>query len=181
VASFTTIARPYARALFEYAQAHKAVPKWSERLVLLSAAAQHPQMRVLLNQPQRSRAERAELLVGLLDAADKKQGAAAHNFLRILADNNRLLALPEIAEQFEQLRAEQESTVEATLITAQEVPKAQLAAITKALEKRFGKKVQLQDQTDASLIGGAVIKVGDLVIDGSVKSRLDKLAASLLR
>jgi F-type H+-transporting ATPase subunit delta len=178
MASFTTIARPYARALFEYAQAHKAVPKWSERLALLSAAAQHPQMRVLLNQPQRSRAERAELLAGLLD---KKAEAAAHNFLRILADNNRLLALPEIAEQFEQLRAEQESTVEATLITAQEVPKAQLAAISKALEKRFGKKVQLQDQTDASLIGGAIIKVGDLVIDGSIKSQLDKLAASLLR
>jgi F-type H+-transporting ATPase subunit delta len=178
VASFTTIARPYARALFEYARAHKAVPQWSERLVLLAAAVQEPRMRALLNQPRLSRAQRAELLAGLLD---KKPEAAALNFLRLLADNNRLLALPEIAVQFEQLRAEQESTLEATLITAQEVPKAQLAAIIKALEKRFGKKVQLQDQTDAALIGGAVIKVGDLVIDGSVKSRLDKLAANLLR
>lgn len=177
MASLTTIARPYARAAFEYAQAAKAVAKWSEQLALLAAIARDPLMQTVLAQPKRSRAERGELLLSI---CEKKVDENVGNFVRLLAENGRLNTLPEIAEQFEQLRAEEESTVDARMVAAQEVPAAQLKAIEKALEKRFGKKVQLNSEIDPALIGGAVIKVGDLVIDGTVKNRLQKLASRLL-
>ena len=178
MASLTTIARPYARAAFEYARSKKAVPQWSEQLALLAALVQNEKLQPALNNPKLTRPERAALLVKV---GDKKLDEAARNFISLLAANNRLDVLPEIAAQFERLRAEQESTLEVQLVSAQTVPKAEQEAIVKALEKRFGKKVELQTEKDESLIGGAVIKAGDLVIDGSVKGRLQKLATALLR
>jgi len=177
MASITTIARPYARAAFEYARSKKAVPALSEQLALLAALVQHQKLQPALHNPKLTRPERAALLNKV---GDKKLDESARNFVNLLAANNRLDVLPEIAAQFERLRAEQESTLEVQLISAQNVPKAEQEAIVKALEKRFGKKVQLQTEKDESLIGGAVIKAGDLVIDGSVKSRLQKLAIALL-
>jgi F-type H+-transporting ATPase subunit delta len=177
VASLTTIARPYARAAFEYARSKKAVPQWSEQLALLAALVQDGRLQSMLHNPKLTRPERAALLVKV---GDKKLDEAARNFVSLLASNNRLDVLPEIAAQFERLRAEQESTLEVQLVSAQNVPKAEQEAIVKALEKRFGKKVELQTEKDESLIGGAVIKAGDLVIDGSIKSRLQKLATALL-
>lgn len=177
MASSTTIARPYARAAFEYAQAEKNVAKWSDRLALLAALVQHDTLRPMLTNPKLARSERAAVLIKI---GDKKLDEATRNFINLLAANGRLSVLPEIAAQFEQLRAEQESTVDVQLISAQAVPKAEQEAIVKALEKRFGKKVQLQTEKDESLIGGAVIKAGDMVIDGSIKSRLQKMATALL-
>jgi F-type H+-transporting ATPase subunit delta len=177
VASPTTIARPYARAAFEYARANKAVDQWSERMALLAALVRDPGLQPLLSNPRLTRPERAALLIKV---GDKKLDESARNFVNLLASNNRLNALPEIAAQFERLRAEQESTLEVRLISAQTVPKPEQDAIVKALEKRFGKKVQLETEQDESLIGGAVIKAGDLVIDGSYRSRLQKLATALL-
>jgi F-type H+-transporting ATPase subunit delta len=177
VASLTTIARPYARAAFEYARSKKAVPQWSGQLALLAALVQDEKLRSALSNPKLTRGERAALLIKV---GDKKLDESARNFVSLLAANNRLEVLPEITTQFERLRAEQESTLEVQLISAQNVPKAEQDAIVKALEKRFGRKVQLQTEKDESLIGGAVIKAGDLVIDGSVRSRLQKLATALL-
>lgn len=177
MASLTTIARPYARAAFEYARSKKAVEQWSGQLALLAALVQDDTLQPLLSNPKLTRNERAALLIKV---GDKKLDESARNFISLLAANGRLDVLPEIAAQFEHLRAEQESTLEVQLISAQAVPKAEQDAIVKALEKRFGKKVELQTEKDESLIGGAVIKAGDLVIDGSVKSRLQKLATALL-
>jgi F-type H+-transporting ATPase subunit delta len=177
VASFTTIARPYARAAFEYARSKKAVPQWSEQLALLAALVQHEKLQPLLHNPKLTRPERAALLIKV---GDRKLDEPARNFVNLLAENGRLDVLPEIVVQFERLRAEQESTLEVRLISAQNVPKAEQDAIVKALEKRFDKKVELRTEKDESLIGGAVIKAGDLVIDGSIKSRLQKLATALL-
>lgn len=177
MASFTTVARPYARAAFEYARSRKAVPQWSDQLALLAALVRDDRLQSLLHSPKLTRPERAALLVKV---GDKKLDEAARNFVGLLAANNRLEVLPEIAVQFERLRAEQESTLEVRLISAQNVPKAEQEAIVKALEKRFGKKVELHTEKDETLIGGAVIKAGDLVIDGSYKSRLQKLATALL-
>jgi F-type H+-transporting ATPase subunit delta len=178
VASVTTIARPYARAAFEYARAKKAIPQWSGQLAVLAALVQHEKLRPALNNPKLTRSERAALLIKV---GDKKLDEAARNLVNLLAANSRLGALPEIAAQFERLRAEQESTLEVQLVSAQAVPKAEQEALIKALEKRFGKKVELQTEKDESLIGGAVIKAGDLVIDGSIRGRLQKLATAMLR
>lgn len=177
MSDFITVARPYARAAFEYAQAHNAVTAWSDSLGLLAAVVKDPAMQALLDNPRLSRTQRAELLIKVcgdqLDAAGK-------NLVNLLAENGRLKALPEIAGQFEFYRAQLEGTVDATLVSAQAASDEQLKKIAKALETRLGKKVNLQSEVDESLIGGAVIKAGDLVIDGSLKSRLEKLSAAIL-
>ena len=178
MSDFTTIARPYARAAFEYAQAHKAIDKWSESLGLLAAVVQDSLVQGLLRNPKLTRIQRAELLIKICKDKLDEHGK---NFIRLLADNNRIDALTEIAMQYEVYRAELEGTVEATLTSAQAVDKAHLKKISAALESRLGKKVKLQNDIDESLIGGAVIKAGDIVIDGSLKSRLEKLSAAVLR
>lgn len=178
MSDFITVARPYARAAFEYAQAHKAVSAWSESLGLLAAVAKDHTVEALLDNPGLSREQRAELLIRI---CGDKLDQAGKNLIRLLAENGRLKALPEIAEQYEVYRAELEGTVEATLLSAQAVSREQLAKVAKALEARFGKKVNLQSEVDESLIGGAIIKAGDMVIDGSLKSRLEKLSAAISR
>lgn len=177
MSDFITVARPYARAAFEYAQAHNAVNAWSDSLGLLAAVVKDPAMQTLLDNPRLSRAQRAELLVKV---CGDKLDQAGKNLVNLLAENGRLKALPEIAEQYEVYRAELEGTVEATLVSAQAASDEQIRKIAKALETRLGKKVNLQSEVDESLIGGAVIKAGDLVIDGSLKSRLEKLSTAIL-
>lgn len=176
MSDFVTIARPYARAAFEYAQAHKAVKAWSDSLGLLAAVVQDPTVQALLDNPRLTREQRAELLIKI---CSDKLDQAGKNLVKLLAENGRLKALPEIAEQYEVYRAELEGTVEAKLLSAQAVSEEQLTKVAKALEARFGKKVNLQSEVDESLIGGAIIKAGDVVIDGSLKSRLEKLSAAI--
>jgi F-type H+-transporting ATPase subunit delta len=106
--------------------------------------------------------------------------ATGRNLLNLLAENDRLLALPEIAAQFDRFKAQAESKVKATLITASAVDKAQAAQVAQALERKLGRKVELELKVDASLVGGAIIRAEDMVIDGSVRSRLKRLADTLI-
>lgn len=173
----TTIARPYAKAAFEYAKQHGVIGEWSQQLQLLAAIVSDSRMKELLNSPKLTKAKRAKLII---EIGDNRLNQPGMNFIKLLAANSRLLALPNIVEEFERYRAELEGTIDATLVSAQAVTGAQLEKIGKALEKRLGRKVNLQSKLDESLIGGAVIKAGDLVIDGSVKDRLAKLSTALL-
>lgn len=175
---FTTIARPYASAAFEYARDKKALGSWSGQLALLAAVASDPQLHELLEDPRLTRDRRGELV---LKVCGDKLGEEAANLVKLLAENNRLAALPDIAEQFEQHRAEYEGTVEATVISARPLSAAQEKAIVESLKARLNKNVSLNKQVDESLIGGAVVKAGDWVMDGSMKARLTKLNAALLR
>lgn len=177
MSEFITIARPYARAAFEYARAQNAVDAWSDNLGLLAAVVKDPAVQALLSSPRLSRQQRAELLIRICgDELDE----SGKNLIHLLAENGRLKALPEIAGQYEVYRAELEGTVDAMLLSAQAVSQEQLKKVAKALETRLGKKVNLQSEVDESLIGGAIIKAGDVVIDGSLKSRLEKLSAAIL-
>lgn len=178
MSDYITVARPYARAAFEYAQTQNAVNAWSDSLGLLAAVVKDPTVQALLDNPRLSRGKRAEMLITI---CDEKLDQAGKNLINLLAENGRLKALPEIAEQYEVYRAELEGTVDATLLSAQAVSAEQLKKVAKALETRLGKKVNLQSEVDESLIGGAIIKAGDMVIDGSLKSRLEKLSAAILR
>lgn len=178
MSEITTAARPYARAVFEYAREHKVVDAWSESLALLAAVAGDDKVRSLLDNPRLSHTQRADMLIGICKG---KLDAGCENLIRLLAENHRLRLLPEIFTEYEIHRAELEGTVEATLISARDVSEPQLKKIAKALEARLGKKVHLQSKVDESLIGGAVIKAGDMVIDGSIKSRLEKMSAAVLR
>jgi F-type H+-transporting ATPase subunit delta len=176
-------ARPYARAAFEDAQAADALPLWSELLQASAAIAADPTMQRLLGpwNPALRGDQKAELVAGL--CRDLRGGAEAPEvfitFLKMLAEFHRLHQLPGIAVLFERLRAEAESTLHAQLISAAAITDAQRKRVAKALKTKFQRNVKLDCKTDESLIAGAVIRVGDLVIDGSVRGRLDKLATAL--
>ncbi len=176
-------ARPYARAAFEDAQDAQALPLWSELLQAAAAVAADPDMRHLLGpwNPRLRGEPKAELVAGLCRdvRGDLETPTVFVAFLRMLAEFHRLHQLPGIAVLFERLRAEAESVLHAELITATEVTAVQSDSISKALTARFKRSVELNCKTDASLIAGAVIRIGDRVIDGSARGRLDKLAMAL--
>jgi len=179
----TSAARPYARAAFEDAQAAQALPLWSELLQTAAVIAMDPALQRLLSpwNPALPGEQKAELMTGL--CRDVRGGAETPEvfvtFLRMLAEFHRLHQLPSIAVLFERLRAEAESVLHAEMITAAAVTDAQRKRVSKALKAKFKRSVKLDCKTDASLIAGAVIRVGDLVIDGSARGRLDKLAMAL--
>lgn len=176
-------ARPYARAAFEDAQAANALPLWSELLQTAAAVAADPVMQRLLGawNPTLRGDQKAELVAGL--CRDLRGGAEVPEvfvtFLKMLAEFHRLHQLPGIAVLFERLRAEAESTLHAQLISAAAVTDTQRQSVATALKAKFQRNVELDCKTDESLIAGAVIRVGDLVIDGSARGRLDKLATAL--
>ena len=172
----STAARPYAKAAFEYAQANQAFEIWSEALTNLAAVAADDLAQSLFTNPKLSKEQRAEVFI---DALGKQADKNLINFVALLASYDRLAALPEISQQFEILKADVESVVDGVLYTAQAVDSAQEKAIADALSKRLNKTVKLQTEVDESLIGGVKVKVGDLVIDGSIRARLDKMAGAL--
>ncbi len=173
MAESSTVARPYAQAAFELARDTGALSGWSEMLTFLAAVAQDPTMQAMFGTPELS----DEQLGGLvIDIAGEHLDELGKNFVRVLAGNDRLALLPEIAEQFEEMRAEAEGTVEAEVVSAYELSDAQKQQLAQGLKKRFGREVKLVTRVDEGLIGGAVIRAGDLVIDGSAAEQLNRLA-----
>ncbi len=176
MAELNTIARPYARAAFETAEASNAFPAWGALLQSAAAAVEQPEFEMLIGNPQVDTNALASLLDEITSKAAGESGSA---FLTLLAQRNRLLALPAIALQFEALRAVAENRADVEVISAVPLTDEQQQAYAKAMQRRLGREVVIHPRVDASLLGGAVIRAGDLVIDGSVKGRLAKLAASL--
>jgi len=176
MAETITIARPYARAAFELARDAGALPAWSDMLAFAAAAARDPSMAALLDSPRIGAQEMASLFI---DVCQEQLSDEGRNFIRLLAANHRMRVLPEIAQLYEALRADAESRLEARLISAFPVSAAQRDAIAASLKARLGRDVILQCETDNTLLGGAIIRAGDLVIDGSVRGRLEKLAGNL--
>jgi len=173
MAEKTTIARPYAKAAFQYAREHNAFAPWSEMLATASAVVADQRVEKLLTNPRVRPAELVELLAGIGGGG---LDANAKNFLETLAQNRRLGLLPEIASMYETLRADIERVADVQVVSATELNEAQRARLTSALKKRLQREVRLHVSVDASLIGGAIVRSGDLVIDGSLKARLDRLA-----
>ena len=176
MAEILTIARPYAHAAFLFADSHQALKEWSGMLEFLAVVAADPEMTDLIENPRLTETQIAELFIGI--GADRLDDNC-HNFIRLLAENRRLKLLPEIAALFEIQRRDAEQTIRAELITAFPVTAAQQAAVTAALKQRLGREIELECITDATLLGGAIIRAGDLVIDGSVLGKLERLGNSL--
>lgn len=168
-----TLARPYARAAFAIAQDESGLAVWSNALGFAAQVAVDPRAASLLLNPQLTHAEAVSLLS--VDGA----GDSFTRFLALLAENRRLAQLPEISGLYEELKAEAERVVKATVTSAVELPAGELDVLKVALKKRFGREVELSTAIDASLIGGAVIDAGDVVIDGSLKGKLSRLQAAL--
>lgn len=175
----TTIARPYAKAIFNHALAVKHLASWSITLHHLAAAVLHPEAEYFISNPATTAESRAQLLltVGAISPASERK--MVENLVSLLAENNRLLVLPDIYAQFEVLRAEQEKTLTANVTSFAELTSTEQNKLIESLSQRLQRQVTLEITIDKSLLGGAVIRAGDLVIDGSVRGKLNKLGTSL--
>lgn len=177
MAEFSTLARPYARAAFEHAAAGDTLESWSRALGLLALLAEDVRISARLRSPALAREQRAQLLI---DLCGDELDIQVRNFLQVLAANDRLLLLPEIFQQFQALKADHQRLVEVEVTSAAPIDEAQRSRLAEALVKRLGREVSVQVSVDPSLIGGAIIRAGDTVIDGSLRGRLNKLADALL-
>lgn len=180
MAEFTTIARPYAQAVFKLAHERQALAAWSDMLELAAHVAADPDMRKLFDNPRITPDQLGALFVDILTGAgDGRLDDDGRNLIRLLAERRRLAVLPEIFGLFQQLKHDAEGAIKAQLITAFPATDAQQQAIAEALKKRFGREVQLEFIIDPTLMGGAVVRAGDLVIDGSVRGKLTRLGTAL--
>lgn len=176
MAERATIARPYAKAAFACAQQANAFAAWSQGLGLAAEIVADARVKDIVDSPRWT----APDLSGFVrDIAGAKLDQGMQNFISILAENHRLLLLPEILVQFEALRAKVENTIDVEVVSAVALDQAQTAKLTDALTQRFKRKVRMQNSVDAKLLGGAVVRAGDMVIDGSLKGRLERLATEL--
>jgi len=176
MSEFITAARPYARAAFDVATANNEKEKWTEMLNFMAMVAHDSTMRAVLDSPKLSQQQTADVFITVCNEHVNEGGK---NFINLLAENDRITLLPEIAALFQHYRAESEGTVEAEVISASEINDSQMNNIAASLKRRLGKDVRLTSRIDESLIGGAIIRAGDLVIDGSVRGQLDKLSTAL--
>ena len=176
MAEKTTIARPYAKAAFQEAQGDKDLAPWSETLRAAATAVRDPRVHELLGSPSVSGEDLAQFVMGVTGPALDEH---RQNFFRMLAENHRLGFLPEISALFDEYKDEAESVIDVTVTSAAPIDSAQQQALGKALERKLKRTVRLHCVTDSTLIGGAVLRAGDTVIDGSLLSRLKRIAFEL--
>ncbi len=170
----STVARPYAEAVFRLADAAGSLAQWSETLAGLSAVAADGRIGAAIKDPNLSDAKVAGLFISVL-----KLSGDAENLVRVLAENGRLELLPQIREQFEALKNEREGVMEAEVQSAFDLSDAQVADLVSRLEKKFGRKVKATVTVDKALIGGVRLVLGDKVIDGSARAQLGALETAL--
>ena len=176
MADKSTIARPYAKAAFEQARDRKRLGPWSQALRTAAAVVADPRVGSLLGNPRVTPQELAALVI---ETAGRELDEEGRNFVRTLADNRRLAVLPEISALFDELKSEAEGIVEVMVTSAAPLDEAERRKLAQALERRLGRQVRMQCATDPKLIGGAVLRAGDLVIDGSLRGRLERIAYEL--
>ncbi len=185
MADNNTIARPYAQAVFELANQSDDLAGWSKSLDVARSLLADGQVVAYLADPAFSNEQRLDFLTGLFAKAKASKVSGKDrqgtNFLKLLLEYGRIGVLPEIAEHFEVLKAQVENVVDVMVTSASPISKKQQTTISKALRERLGRDVKLETEIDKNLIGGAVIKAGDVVIDGSLRSRLKGLATALIK
>ncbi len=176
MAELTTLARPYAKAVFRLAMEQKNLAAWSDMLALLAALMRDKELAAYLSQPRWTAAEQAAALCKVAGEAVSTQAQA---LVGELAHYKRLTLLPYIAALYEQYRADQERSVEVQVTSAYDMTPEQTLQLQQALGSRLGRDVHIASHTDASLLGGVIVHAGDLVIDASVRGRIAKLRDSL--
>lgn len=178
MAELATLARPYANAAFDIAKGESSLDQWSNSLGLLAAAVDAPVVQELLSSPDIEDDAKA---LRLADMFRDELNDRSRRFLSVLAENKRLELLPEIAEQYEVRRAEEEQSLDVEIISAYPLTDEQADKLKAALHRKYEREINLSSSVDAELMGGAVIRAGDNVIDGSVRGKLEKLRESLQR
>ena len=176
MAELSTLARPYAKAAFEYARDKGALAQWSEQLATAAAVARAEGMDAVLDNPSLTNEQQANTLN---DVCGDATGNEVKNFVTILSSNKRLSLLPEISAQFELLKANLEKSVDVEVVSAFDLDDATVARLAEVLGRKLEREVKVSTTTNADLLGGVLIRAGDLVIDGSVRGRLNKLAEAM--
>jgi F-type H+-transporting ATPase subunit delta len=176
MAQLTTLARPYAKAAFGTAESAGQLGAWSKSLGLLGTVVRDKKVAGFLFAPSRSTGEQAQALIDLCGA---ELDARVQSFVLVLAANKRLALLPEIVQLFEALKAEREKSIDVNVVSAFDMDAAAANQLAAVLKQRLQRDVKLTTTVDSSLIGGVVVRAGDLVIDNSVRGRLKKLAESM--
>lgn len=174
-----TIARPYAKAVFEHAKHANQCAAWSNILNALAIALLTPEAQAFISNPGSTKEAHLMLLDAVVSAASEAEQTAAHQLLSLLVENKRVGLLPDIKVIFDSLRQEAEKTITVQVQSFSPLSIAQQNALIAQLSQRLQRQVALEQSVDASLLGGAIIHAGDLVIDGSVRGKLNKLANSL--
>jgi F-type H+-transporting ATPase subunit delta len=174
MSELTTIARPYAKAAFEFAVEKNAVADWNEMLDFAAQVASNEQ--VLSFVASKASEEQAEIFISVCAEQINEYG---QNLIKVLAENGRLVALPAVAELFAEFKAEYDKEIDVDITSATELAVSQQEALVAALEKRFSRKIKLNCSVDETLVGGLVVQAGDNVIDGSIRGKLDRLATTL--
>ncbi len=173
MAEAITIARPYAHAVFAIAHAKNQLKVWSQLLAIFAQCTADPSIQSIIANPK---VDNEKVIALVADIAGDLMNGDAYNTLALLAANNRLRLLGDIATIYEALLAESEQVITADVITAKTLTTHQIKNISTALKKRLGKEIILNENIDESLLGGAIIQAGDLVIDGSALGKLNRLA-----
>jgi F-type H+-transporting ATPase subunit delta len=176
VAERATIARPYAKAAFEFARDANAFAAWSQGLKTATEIVADSRVAALAKSPSSTTEDLARFVT---DVAGTNLDVSMQNFVRVLAENRRLLLLPEISTHYEEMRSAVENTVDVEVVSAVALDGAQKDKLGSALSKRLKRQVRMRNSVDPTLLGGAVVRAGDLVIDGSLKGRLERLATDL--
>lgn len=176
MAELSTLARPYAKAAFEYALAHNDLGGWSKQLSMAAAVAESATLKKMLSSPALTAEQRSKIL---LDVCGDALGDKARNFIRVLAENKRLELLAYIQLQFEELKANQEKTIDVDIVSAFALDSELTQKLAQALRGKLQRDVTVNASVDSSLLGGVLVRAGDVVIDGSVRGRLTKLAQAM--
>ena len=175
MSELTTIARPYAKAAFDFAVEANAIESWLEMLVFAAEVANDDTIKEYLSGG--ASVEQAQDI--FLKVCDVQLDSNGQNLIKVMAENQRLLVLPQVAAQFSELKAEHEKTISVDVTSAVELTAEQQTTLGAALEKRLARKVKLNCKIDANVVSGLVIKAGDMVIDGSVRGKLNRLATTM--
>lgn len=176
MAELTTVARPYAKAAFQYADENSSLADWSDMLGFAAGVVQDKAFAGFLADPKSTAADQAEAFIKV---GSEKLNEAGQNFIRLLASNKRLTVLPEIANLYEQLKAQKEMSVDVEVTSAFALTDDQANKLAEALKRKLDRQISITSKEDKSLIGGVIIRAGDLVLDSSVKGKLAKLAETL--
>lgn len=176
MAELTTLARPYAKAAFQVALQESSMEEWSKMLAVSAAITNEEGIKLLLQAPSLTSDQVAQ---SFIDVCGDELTGKGQNFIRLLAENKRIALLGEVSKLFENLRAQQEQSLDIEVVTPYEIGADVSNKLVDALKSRLQKEVRLSTRTDQSLIGGAVIRTGDMVIDSSVRGKLAKLAESI--
>ncbi len=175
MSEWTTIARPYAQAAFDYAVENKNIAHWQEMLAFAAQVSTNDTIESLLTGSLAAE-KLAEVFNGVCGEQLDQQG---QNLMKVLAENRRLQALPDISILFNQLKSDFEKEIDVDVTSAVKLTKAQQTSLSKSLETRLARKVKLNCSVDPELIAGVLIKAGDTVIDGSLRSKLNRLSDAL--